>query len=281
MSSNTPKRPVRQNVRPNPDARPDIHGRTEADLAPGERLEFISKSDLAFIKGYVSYGSNHPRTFPVQGQYYHGGLASRMMVTFPSTIQQVGMFLGLVTSENSPKPMAVIDTGMTGGYGILYVDQSLVRIMDRSEADEIIPVGLRNQGKRIQRAMRDCGASLGYEDIVLRRILSIAKLDLSFLRHMEQQKEVMGFNLSGVPNEAVERSKVAALITVDDFDMPSNEFVGCRCFQLLNQFGLLPSNTYYGMYDVLRAFVVNRKRVIELCPELLSEFDTMNKSEAE
>lgn len=281
MPSNTNTRPpVRKNVVPNPKARPDIHGRTERDLKHGERLEFISKDNLHFISQYATATPGQPRTFPVAGRFYKGGLSSRMLVTFPHPIQQMGMFLGLVTSEHSATPVAVIDTGITGGHGILNVDPDLLRILPMAEADRIVGVGLRNQGKRIQRAMRDCGASLGYEDIVLARILTIAKLDLTFLRQMETAQKRIGFNLSGVPKMAIESSKVAALVSVDPFELPATEFVGGRCFRLLEQFGLLASNAYYGMYDILNAFVVNRKRAMELCPELLSQFDHMNKREA-
>lgn len=263
----TNRHPVkRPNARRTQHTRADIHGRTEEHLDRHERLEFLSKEDTHFVSRYVK---NRNQLTPITYKEWPRRIPDRCVVEAGGGL---GVFLGYLRGETN-HAFAVVDRGSEHG-GIAYVDPDLLEVVSTDRADAWQPIFFRNQGKRVQRALRDMGAVMGKEDVMLRRIIQILQTDLMFLRGYEARRQAQPeTHLS--ERDMIEGAKFQALVSTKDVRMPVAEFSGARCFALLTDFGIPAGNTYHGMFDMMRAFVTARKAVAEICPDLLKEFERM------
>lgn len=265
----------RPNVEAQPHAMADIFGRLEKHLKHGERLQFMTNDELAYLKERFS---NNPfeilyaphMEWPQGFKHLH---VYNVHVSKPGAKKchiEPGILITFGQYVRGGSMFAVLDCGK---YGVVHCAPAYLSPMVPEAAEQHVPVAIRRQGRRIVRAMRDIGSVPGQEDITLLNIAQNLMLNRRFMEFTEARlgiKRAAGVfdGFESAAESVVGESASFALGTAKILEKPEREYVGERCVQILMAMGIGPGNLYHGMHDMLRE-AIRRRRVVErLVPTL-------------
>ena len=255
-----------------PHAVPDIFGRTEHHLKHGERLQFLTIEEMEFLN--KTFMDKPPRAlYAEQSEWVKGfkHLSVCFVMIKAEEGGEVKRVPGVLTTfakfSYAGELFAVVDCGE---HGIVYRVPSSVTPANAEETEAFRETYQRRQGRRVVRAMRDLGASPGYEDELLLSILNRLNLYRRFMGHIEARFGMMAarsiFDGARFTHNSSELSVTStfAVVTTKLIEQSRRSLVGERCVDLLILFGIPAGNIYQGMYEMLRETVRRTKTVMLL-----------------